>query len=228
MERVSVIEGDIPVLIVAPHGCQQDDFNTAYIAETVATDLSAYAVINRGWEKSDKVDCFKDKANCNNVPHCHEYVVKDEFLMPIMRYVVQISKFSRFTYIFYIHGMKDDIKKQFPDLQIIIGCGKGKFQSFPSCDECRKDAFVSFLINKGVKAYEGVDGQYAGKDPNNMNQLYRKWYPNSDVHSMQLEIVKSCRTPKCAATSMATNISRAISDLVAISDHGFSRIIVSP
>ena len=226
--RVDIIEGNIPALIVAPHGCEKDDANTDLIAEHIATSIDAYAVINRGWEKSDRVDCFKDKANCNNVKHCHEDVVKDEFLLPIMRYIVQILRFSPYAYIFYIHGITNDIKKQFPDLQIILGCGRGKIQSSESCDDCRKDAFVTFLNNKNVKAYEGVDGKYAGKDKNNLNQLYRQWYPNSSVHSMQLEIVRSNRTPKGIAKMMATNISRAMSDLVAISDNGFSRIIIAP
>ena len=103
MEKVSVLEGTIPALIIAPHGFKNDDLNTDLIAEEIATDLSAYAVINRGWERADKVDWFNDKADCNNLKHCHEDVVKDEFLLPIMRYVIQILKFSPYIYIFTIH-----------------------------------------------------------------------------------------------------------------------------
>ena len=66
MEKVSVLEGTIPALIIAPHGFKNDDLNTDLIAEEIATDLSAYAVINRGWERADKVDWFNDKADCNN------------------------------------------------------------------------------------------------------------------------------------------------------------------
>jgi hypothetical protein len=226
MERVSVIEGTVPAIIVAPHG--PDDFMTAVLTETIALDLSAYAVINQGWEKAEQVNCFKDKANCNNLTHCHEDVVKDEFLLPIMRYVVRILKWSNYVYLFMIHGLGDEIKKQFPDLQVILGCGKGKFDASLSCEDWRKDMFVGFLANKGIKAYEGIGGHYAGKDKNNLNQLYRQWYPNHSVHSMQIEVIRSMRNNKAQAQVTALNIARAMSDLVAMSDKGYSRIIVSP
>ena len=58
MERVQTIEGDYPVLLVAPHGA--DDANTDVIAEEVAEKFGAYAVINKGWKKSSSVDCWRD------------------------------------------------------------------------------------------------------------------------------------------------------------------------
>ena len=83
MERVSVIEGKSPIIIVAPHGYKGDDENTDLIAEEIANALHCYAVINRGWERSDSVDFMKDKADCNNVYHCKEDVVRELSLIHI-------------------------------------------------------------------------------------------------------------------------------------------------
>ena len=65
MDRVTVIDGLEPIVVVAPHGF--DDPNTDMLAEALATALNAYAVINHGWERDKKVDDANDKANCNSI-----------------------------------------------------------------------------------------------------------------------------------------------------------------
>ena len=135
MERVSVIEGSIPVIVVAPHGFHGDDENTDLIAETIASTIDAYAVINRGWERGDTVDSFKDWADCNNVYHCKEDVVREEFLEPIIRFKNKILKKEQLAYIFYIHGMGNRHRAvaKDPYLDAVLGYGAGKPNSF-SCD----------------------------------------------------------------------------------------------
>jgi hypothetical protein len=90
MERVALVEGDSPVLILAPHG--PDDKNTDLIAERVAVESGSFAVINRGWNRFSSVDFMKDLANCNDVRHLHSDVVKEEFLEPILRFKNRIRK----------------------------------------------------------------------------------------------------------------------------------------
>ena len=111
MERVSIINGKIPILIVAPHGYEKDDEQTALIAEYIANKIGAYAVINRGWERAEEVDFWKDKADCNNINHCFEDVVKEEIIDPILRYKSRILLGHSEMYVFWIHGMSDDHRK---------------------------------------------------------------------------------------------------------------------
>ena len=134
-ERVSVKEGTLPIILLAPHGC--NDANTDIIVDTAADKLDCYAVINNGWERSSTVDASQDKANCNNISHCHEDVVKDEFLDPILRYSNRCSRtvnvgrgslFMRKVIMLSIHGCGDDARVQAGDrnLDFIFGFGLGK------------------------------------------------------------------------------------------------------
>ena len=224
MERVSVIEGTQPVIFVAPHG--PDDTFTADIAEGAANTIAGYAVINQGWEKASVVDCFKDKANCNDVRHCHEPVVKDEFLDPLRRYVIQILRNSKFVYIILIHGLGNEISKQFPDLDVIVGCGRGRIASSFSCKEWAKEDFMSSLSAEGIKAYEGIDGHYAGRDHDNLNQLYVQWYQDARVGSMQVEVIKKKRLNKKQATKIAEKIGVAVNYIITTTPPHYKIIIV--
>ena len=211
-ERVSIREGKIPVIIVATHGFQGDDENTAFIANHIRNSINAYAVINNGWERDDAVDYLLDKADCNNVLHCHEDVVKEEFLDPILRYTNRILKTHPEVFIYYIHGMsnKHRILANDPQLDAVIGYGAGSPNSF-SCDPVKKDLFLQLLNISGINAYEGSKGGLmSGWARNNMNQLFRKWYPDPRVHSLQIEIVRDLRTPLDVAAITSEYIANAI------------------
>jgi hypothetical protein len=194
MERVSLIEGDTPVLIVAPHG--SDDTNTDYIAETVAAEFGAYAVINRGFKRSQTVDYWKDLANCNDVRHLHHDVVKEEFLDPILRFAKRIElKYGERPFVLILHGCSDIVRQiaNDEDLDLIVGYGNGDPPSY-SCTSRFKNAFVCNLRNEGFGVYEGRSGgNYAGRSKNNLNQLFNHWYQDFDVESIQLEIVREMR-----------------------------------
>lgn len=194
MERTSVIEGSTPVLIVAPHG--PDDFNTDYMAETMAKEFGAYAVINRGWKKSAEVDFWRDLANCNDIRHLHSDVVKEEFLQPILRNAAKIKrKYDDRVFMLILHGCGDQVRETTNDdnLDLIIGVGDGRPPSY-SCRPRFKNAFMHHLQAEGFGVYEGGPGGfYAGKSRNNLNQLFVKWYPDKTVDSIQLEIVHELR-----------------------------------
>jgi len=196
MERVSIISGKLPILVVAPHGFDGNDEKTAIIAEYIANTIGAYAVINRGWERSDSVDFMNDKADCNNVIHCHEDVVREEILEPILRYKNKILQNSPFAYVYYIHGMsnKHRINTGDPNLDMVIGFGAGEPSSL-TCDIWRKNLFLHLLLESGIHAYEGSNGgPMSGWSRMNMNQLFRKWYFDPQVQSMQIEIIHDLRS----------------------------------
>ena len=84
-ERVEFIIGNKPVILVAPHGAKCDALNTDVIVETAAKSNNCYALINRGFEKHQKVDVMKDQADCNKINHIKKNVVREEFLNPLVK-----------------------------------------------------------------------------------------------------------------------------------------------
>ena len=92
-QRVSIMEGKKPLLLVATSGA--NDSNTDVLTEVVASKLNSYAVINWGWERSAKIDYLGGKADCNNIDHCRG-LVYDEFLEPIIRLKNRINNLKFF------------------------------------------------------------------------------------------------------------------------------------
>lgn len=219
MERVSIINGEIPIILVAPHG--PDDKNTDQIAEIVAGEMGAFAVINRGWRRSKVFDYFSDRADCNNISHVHEEVIKEEFLDQILRMVAKITKnIDRRVFVFYIHGCENKIKIKANDqnLDLIIGYGEGTPSSY-TCDLIIKDAFCHFLENESFGVYEGKKrGKYSGRSKNNLNQLFKLWYPQWSVNSMQIEIVRELRDSEEMIQIVSDGLIGAIDDLLLFDD----------
>jgi hypothetical protein len=217
MERVSVVEGDrdVPAIIIAPHGAEGDDDYTAPLAETIANEVGCYAVINWGWERADKVDYFNDKANCNNIVHLQEDVVKDEFLDPIERYVNRIYQDSPEVFIYIMHGMGDDARKKAndPGLDLVIGYGEGQKKSSLSCDPWREQSFAYICHKSGFGVHHGKGGgSFAGNARNNLNQLYRKWQPTPSVHSMQIEVIRDMRLDEDTARFTGEQLAMCVED----------------
>ena len=213
MLRVAAIKGDYPAVVVVPHGF--DDPNTSIVGEQIIKELDCYGVINYGWERSDTFDYYKDKANCNNVEHLHEDVIKQEFLEPIFKFVNRIEMEGNVANVFIIHGVSNEIRKGFPDPpDIILGFGNGTPPSF-SCEKWVKDAFADLLRSQGLSVYFGkAGGKYSGRAKNNLNQVFQKWYPNDTVQSIQLEIVRYLRKNVDVSKLTGDIISMCIEDLV--------------
>lgn len=213
-ERVSIISGTKPILLLAPHGA--NDTNTAELTEKLANQLDCFAVINWGWERADKVDWLKDKANCNNIHHCQEDVVEDEFLIPMKRYVNRCLMNDGECYVFIIHGMGNDIRKITgdPSLDLVIGYGKGKPDKL-TCDMSVRNAFFHHVAEAGLTAYAGkAGGRFAGRARANLNQYYRRWENNPSVHSMQVEIIYELRSDDEMLDLTAAALCDAINDTV--------------
>lgn len=216
MERVSIIPGKLPILVIAPHGFDENDERTAIMVEYMANTFGFYAVINRGWERSDTVDYMLDKADCNDVNHCHEDVVREEFLEPIIRYKERILQKSPIAQVFYLHGMhnRHRVISGDPQLDLVIGFGAGSPNSF-TCDIWRKDLFVHLLDNAGMQTYEGSKGgPMSGWARGNMNQLFRKWYPQQEVQSMQIEVIYALRDSTDIALITADFIGQSMLQLI--------------
>lgn len=214
-ERVSVIQGKVPVVLVAPHGHPNDDMNTGQLCEKMARSMNAHAVINWGWQRGDEVDIYKEVANCNSVPHCNQDVVKEEFLDPLMRFCRRSVRDKGRAFVVFLHGMSSlhRIVAGDPELDIVLGFGAGSPPSY-SCEPWRKNTLAANLTDLGLTAYEGrAGGPMSGRARSNMNQLFRLWYNDPRVESVQMEIIFDLRL-HVALDSTAEKICLALEDCV--------------
>lgn len=215
MERVSVIRGKAPVIVVAPHGFEQDDQNTALIAESIANEINCYAVINRGWERCLDIDVLNDKADCNNVYHCKEDVVREEFLEPIVRFKSRILYSHDEAFLIFIHGMSNRHRQICKDQSLcaVVGYGAGSPMR-TTCELWMKNLLLKQLNDLGIIAYEGKSGgPMSGWSKSNMNQYFRMWDKDAGVHSMQVELVYDLRKDRDTAQITASYLASAIRTL---------------
>lgn len=202
-QRVSVVEGKKPILLIAPSGA--DDKNTDLITEMVASQINCCAVINWGWRRSQQLDERNDKADCNNVFHLNG-VVHDEFLEPIFRFKNRLCRDNRIVYQFVIQGMSNNDFP--PNVDIIAGEGT---EHYKSCEDWFRDIFVYLAGIEGIKVFMAKPGTtLAGSYKKHLNQLFVQMYPDSRVQSLQLEIVRGLRETKIDAEVFADFFSKIL------------------
>jgi hypothetical protein len=202
-ERISIKTGKNPIILISPHS---ENPNIGLIARSVAEITDSYYITNNGWECSKIVDQQKDKANCNNSYHCHENVVKDEFLNPLVSFKNKILKDHKNAFIFYLLDAENSVIQECgdPSIGYIIGYGAGDPYS-ASCFRWVRNCFIYTLsASENCHIYEGKTGsKHAGWEKDDMNQLFTKWYPEDHVQSMQIKIVKDLTDTTQKATITA-------------------------
>jgi hypothetical protein len=182
-QRVSIVEGKQPFIIVAPYGA--DDSNTDTLVHVLAKKhLNCYGVINWGWERSTKVNWLQDKADCGNIQHCHQDVVFDEFLNPLLRFKKRIIEQNHNVFILILTGqVKNSLP---PNIDGILGYGQGESYS---CEEWKARIFGFIASEEGVKIYGARPATaLSGHTSKSLNQLFTKWYPDNRVESLILDI----------------------------------------
>jgi hypothetical protein len=232
-ERVSTIIGKTPIILICPHG--NDDNNTAIITELAAKQLKCYAVINRGFDRSDSVDVDNDLADCNKIDHVKQDVVYEEYLKPIKKFVQKLltrntpaalksgwgvgyyyTKAEDACHIFHIHGCGNAIHKEAGgQVELVLGYGLGIKKHSLTCDEWRKNLLISLFRHyaHGGEVYLGKGGgKYAGRDSNNMNQYFRKHEHIDAVQSVQLEYPYSTRGTEANAAATAMQLAVVLED----------------
>jgi len=212
MQRVSLIHGTSPFLFVAPHGYKADDFNTDIIVERLASTLNGSAIINHGWQKSEVVDINASKANCNDLTHMVD-VVQDEFLLPLLRKVNNLKKFHQTVFVFFIHGVSNNVRKlaKDPNLEIILGYGEGWPKSSYTCGINMKNFIMHELDKHGICCYQGKpDGKYSAFSKNNLTQYWRKTRFDPSVDAIQFEIVKELREDRTISLLTADYVAESI------------------
>jgi len=206
MSRIQTIYGSKPILIVAPHGGGPTDIRSAYISEIIAAETKGFAVINTGWERSDKANYRTFKADCNNIEHCSKQPLLSEFLAPLDYCKNIILSNHNKVYIFLIHGMDDTIRN-YNKLNVVVGYGEGNPPRH-TCSQSFKHRFISCLDLEGFVPAQGKSGgRLSGWNKDNLNQMYIK---DKDVESVQVEIALSLRENNSLARKTAISMGEAI------------------
>lgn len=241
MERVSIIPGDssINMMLVVPYGA--DDPTTVHIAETCVEEMGCYAIINRGFERSDHVDVMTDKADCHKVSHAIEDVVREEFLDPIKntkermvnRIVRHATKNNAWpnladikdrAMILYIVGVSDTVHKVAGEhVSMVIGCGATTFSGSVTCSDWRRDLLVylgrdMWSDTMGSVCVADVRGAYAGKNQDNMNQFFRQHEPDKFVETMQLSFPACMHASKKQAVFTGICLGQILSKFITRTD----------
>lgn len=219
-ERVFTRMGKQPVILVSPHGA--DDNNTAALTKQAADKLDCYAVVNQGFERANHVDVNNDLADCNRVDHAKEPVVYDEYLRPIVKFHSLLwrrapgyhphhpypASQGNKPLVLYIHGAGNGVHTTAGEqVGVIIGYGLGSKKDCLSCDPWVKNLFVDLYRQYGTpgECFEGKGGgKYAGRSSNNMNQYFRKHLNTRAVNCMQLEFPWSTRNTASEVALTAT------------------------
>jgi hypothetical protein len=210
MERVSIIEGKKPVIFVSPH---IEDKNTAIIAQSAANFLQAYAVINNGWARANTYDYDKEYADCNNINHCLEDVVQDEFLVPIVRFKNRICKNRARAFVFIIRGVSNEVCAEDASLSMIVGYGAGASPRM-TCMSWMKDLLIYQCNQYGWTTYAGVSAnKYTAWNEQNLCQFFRVCQVDNRVHTMQLRIIYDLRNSKAKAQLCGECIAEFISEV---------------
>lgn len=213
MQRTAAIRGKFPILVVAPFG--HDDPHTTTIVEHIQKELKCFAVINYMWERAPKYNYYKSQADCHNVQHCFEDVVRQEYLNWILKFKDTISNMHHTANIFYIRGCNNAVRKQAnADLDIIVGYGDSK-QPSHTCQLHSKNALIHLLNNQAFTTYMGApDSPYSAREPDNMTQIFRNIFYDERVESFELHIVRALRTDETEANLTANSIANAFEDFI--------------
>ena len=131
---IEFIPGVNNILLVAPHGYNDDDKNTGELTRLIAKQSGCYAIINEIYRKPEDGELANkaDKiVNLNSIPQVEKHL-KKEFLTPLLKYKNKIVDSYGNVLILWIHGAKDasienDISEDSDitpsEVQVLLGGG---------------------------------------------------------------------------------------------------------
>lgn len=210
--EIEFIPGDKKVLLVAPHGYndENDDENTGKLTRLIAEQIGCYAVINETYRKTKQAEKPNKRnkiINLNDITQVEKHLKKD-FLDSLMSYKDEITEKHGNALVLWIHGAKNlnvinnvpeeaDFKPE--DVKILVGWGQKTDDNRFTAKKETVDNLIKLLTDNDLPAiYADPDknpNRYCGWDKKNMNQLFRAGkYCDEKVQSIQLEIRETgCR-----------------------------------
>jgi len=206
-ERVTIINGNNPIILVCPHG--PDDTNTSIITKVCAKEVDCSAIINNGWKRTKNINESSGRANCNSatqVLNSRNSVLFSEYGAPLLRMVADSLVSNSNSMVFHIHGVGDhiSINQPFP-IGFVMGFGQSKKKPSHTCPLWLKNSFAEYVnydVHRGYAAAQGrKGGNYCARRKDNMAQHLKLTYENSNytLHNLQLEINYELREDKSIA-----------------------------
>lgn len=159
-----------PVVIVAPYG--KTHLNTHLICETIVNSLNCSGIINYGWEPDLNFNYFKDKADCFNLKHIQEDVIKQEFYNPILESYYSLIQNNKIPFIFIISEISNSVLKKYnnKNLELLISSGSYKNKT---CNDFYKFIFMEKAIKFGFNTFYCSNElePWSDSDPNCLTQI---------------------------------------------------------
>jgi hypothetical protein len=238
-------DGKNNILLIAPHGRQEDDINTANITKILAKKLDCHAAINTKYRRPDEdkkeiadakmlVADLNDKKSIGEANLTVEWLDKIENIKNIIVGSKKVKGTHNNCYIFLIHGAKDvNINAVHKKADILLGIGRVKEGSGKNDRPTATDENLQNLINclrdegsiiaveaKAAKKDSGdIENRYAGHDINNLNQCFvqrPKGVFDPKVQSFQIEIKYTGFRNPDNIEKTATRLAAAIGKLTGI------------
>jgi hypothetical protein len=216
-ERVSLLHGSQPIIIVSPYAA--DEAFMGVIAEEMAKRLNAYALINNGFKKSDDVNVLQDQANLDRIEHVYEDVVKEEFLDPLMSAKRRLMKKHLQVFVFYLYGFDSEVEeKTGNDIDIILGYGQAVVSNSYLCPVWWISKFIdswdSHSWTSGDVYCGKPGGPFTARSIHRLPQIFRKVSPDPDVQSLQIFVSDKFRHSHPDAAFCGVLLANIIEEIV--------------
>ena len=203
-EDIIVLDGRKDLLLVAPHGHQKDDENTAELTRLVAERVACQAILNSVFRKPRGKEEPDPAMRLLNLNKADQVILHTGFLDVIRSSIDIPGK----TLVIWMHGIKDEnieAEARFHEvygrdpsqLLILAGYGQGKSPKTGNPNHrytARHETvekLVDILTQNNLPAISVREdaANYRGRHEGYMNQWFlRKGYPLSSVESIQLEM----------------------------------------
>jgi hypothetical protein len=221
LDDIEKIDGKKNILLIAPHGVESepdDDKGTAELTRKIRDILGCTAVINTVFRKptgkkpekrNNGTPSFKAKVlNLNLVKQAEQV---PEFISSIK----DVVDSEGLTYVFWIHGIKDENITKNTDCLIGYGQPNKEEQAHFTSEERTVQELVNQFLANGIKAVKAAaNSNYRGWKTSNMNQWLRlEGYRFEQAQSIQLEFKQTGIRDKDCIKSSSKKIAAAISAL---------------
>jgi hypothetical protein len=135
--KIDLIQGESPILIIAPHGfngdtarkLKADDKDTGKLARRIAKEFGFFAVINEKYKRADQLgDADKNRGlvDCGRIDQVRKFL-KAEFLDPILEYKEEIAAKYGHPLVFFVHGIDDSKMEEYiSDYKADINLNRGR------------------------------------------------------------------------------------------------------
>jgi hypothetical protein len=218
-ERVSLIHGNEPIIIVAPHACNEPYMNI--IAEEMAKRSNAYALINNGFKVADDVDVMRDLADCNRIEHIREDVVREEFLDPLLATKRALARKHARIIVLSLYGLDSQVEQRSGhNIDVVLGYGQAVVNNSYTCPLWMIDMFINEWESHGwtsSSVYCGKPGgSLSARSIHHLPQLFQKTYPDNHVQVMQILISERFRHDRGGAAFCGVVLANVIEEIAQV------------